>query len=166
MTLYQERLYPAPSMFVFIALVIPASIVVFIPIKPQGGITGLGVGVMVGLVLYLGVIALFVVTAPKITVSSNVLTVGRATIPREFVGDIQSYRGDAATVQRGTALDARAWLCIRGWVKPVLRISIVDPNDPTPYWLISTRRPDALERLLSSPHPADVNSPAPKENLP
>ena len=55
-----------------------------------------------------------------------------------------------ATLERGQRLDARAWLVIRGWVSPVVKIPVTDPVDPAPYWLVSTRRPallvDAIER--------------------
>ena len=37
---------------------------------------------------------------------------------------------------------------IRGWVDPVVRVGIEDPDDPVPYWLISTRRPEDLIRAL------------------
>ena len=47
----------------------------------------------------------------------------------------------------GPGLDARAHLCLRGWVRPGLRLDLVDPQDPTPYWLVSSRRP---ERLLEA----------------
>jgi hypothetical protein len=39
---------------------------------------------------------------------------------------------------------------IRGWVDPVVRVTLEDPDDPTPYWLISTRRPEELVRVLTS----------------
>jgi hypothetical protein len=38
-------------------------------------------------------------------------------------------------------LDARAWLLIRGWITPVVKVDLTDPTDPTPYWIVSTRRP-------------------------
>ena len=49
-----------------------------------------------------------------------------------------------------TATGPRAFLVIRGWVDPVVRVTLDDPNDPTPYWLISTRRPEELVRVLAS----------------
>jgi hypothetical protein len=42
-----------------------------------------------------------------------------------------------------------AFLCIRGWIDPVVRIEITDPADRTPYWLTSTRRPEELLAALS-----------------
>ena len=42
------------------------------------------------------------------------------------------------------SLDARAYLCIRGWIPTGIRVAVADPQDPTPYWLVSTRRPEEL----------------------
>ena len=156
MKLYRERLHPALSMFFYVALVIPASIIVFIPTNPEGELSGLAIGIATGIVLYIGVIALFVWSSPIIEVTVDTLRVGRAVIPRELLGRVHAYEGSAATEQRGTALDARAWLCIRGWVKPVIRVTLIDPQDPTPYWLVSTRHPDALVQLLD-PRPSSRN---------
>ena len=32
----------------------------------------------------------------------------------------------------------------------VVRVEITDPADPAPYWLVSSRHPDALAGALSS----------------
>jgi hypothetical protein len=49
---------------------------------------------------------------------------------------------------RGIRLDARAYLCIRGWLPAGARVILDDPEDPTPYWLVSSRRPEALARAV------------------
>lgn len=155
---YRERLHPALSMYFAIGLVIPASVIVFGPIT---AVPGFLVGITVGVILYSGIIALIVVTAPVIQVTADTLRVGHATIPRALLGEIRGYGGAAATQQRGPKLDARAWLCIRGWVKPVVKIVITDPSDPVPYWLVSTRRPDELIRSLGG-EPAVTSSTPPQ----
>jgi hypothetical protein len=33
-------------------------------------------------------------------------------------------------------------------VGPVVRIEVTDPHDSTPYWIVSTRHPDALVAAL------------------
>jgi hypothetical protein len=59
------------------------------------------------------------------------------------------HEGADATAERGTRLDARAWLLIRGWVAPVVKIEVIDEQDPTPYWLVSARRPRELEQAIA-----------------
>lgn len=123
---------------------IPASLLVFLPINPF-------VGVGVAAVLYLGCIGLLILAAPVIAVTDSELIAGRARIPLSALGAITAFSGEEARLERGPRLDARAWLLIRGWVDPVVRIEIHDTNDPTPYWLLSTRRPvdviAAIDRL-------------------
>jgi hypothetical protein len=136
-TVYRERLMPTPWMYIFIALVIPATLLVFLPISAP-------VGVAVALLLYLGAIGSLIYTAPVIEVSGGELRAGRAHIPVSLLGDPVGFAAEEATLERGPRLDARAYLCIRGWVKPVVRVPVEDPADPAPYWLVSTRTPEKL----------------------
>ena len=134
---YRERLSPSLWVFLSTALVIPASVIVFAPIT-EGGLL---IGLAVGLVLYAGVLGVLIGTSPVIEVSGDTVRVGRASIPRSLVSGADQFAGAEATAERGRLLDARAWLCIRGWIDPVVKMRIADPLDPTPYWLVSTRRP-------------------------
>jgi len=52
--------------------------------------------------------------------------------------------GEDAVRERGGYLHADAWLLIRGWIPGLVRIELDDETDPTPYWLISSRRPETL----------------------
>ncbi len=143
-TIYRERLWPSPWLFVSTALVIPASLLVFLPIN-------LLVGIGVAAVLYLGCVGLLILAAPVIEITDSELIAGRARVPLSVVGAVTAFSGEEARLERGPRLDARAWLLIRGWVDPVLRVKLEDVNDPTPYWLVSTRRPAdviaAIDRL-------------------
>lgn len=134
---YRERLWPAPWLFVATALVIPASILVFAPID-------LMVGAIVAVVLYSGCVLSLLALSPTIEVAEGELRAGRAHIPLELVGEPSAHTGRQAFAERGPGLDARAYLVIRGWVKDVVRVPIEDPEDPTPYWLLSSRRPNDI----------------------
>ena len=143
MQLFRERLWPAPWLFIATALVIPASLLVFLPINTTAGI-------VVAAVLYLGCVALLLLGSPVIEVSAATLAAGRARLPLHVVAGAVASRGPQARAERGVGLDARAYLVIRGWVDPVVRVTLDDPDDPTPYWLISTRRPEELVRVLAA----------------
>ena len=138
---YRERLWPAPWVFFATALVIPASLLVFLPIS-------LPTGVVVAVLLYGAIVGVLLVTTPVIEVTDAGVRAGRARIEHRFVGGVQAFEGTDATAQRGVELDARAWLLLRGWITGVVRVGIVDPEDPTPYWLVSSRRPAELARAL------------------
>jgi hypothetical protein len=142
MTVYRERLWAAPWLFVATALVIPASIIVFAPINMIAGI-------VCAVVLYAGCVVGLIVGSPTIELTTHELTAGRAHIERRYLGAAESFDGSEATLQRGRLLDARAWLLIRGWVSGVVRVPILDEDDPAPYWLLSSRRPAELARALN-----------------
>lgn len=140
---YRERLWPAWWVFLATGLVIPASLLVFLPINPFAG-------VVVAVVLYAAIVALLLITTPTIQVDAAWLRVGRARIERRFLGAATPATGAEAFAERGTKLDARAYLVLRGWIDGVVRIPLDDPDDPTPYWLVSTRKPEELARALSA----------------
>ena len=143
MILYRERMWPAPWLFASTALVIPASLLVFLPIN-------LVVGIAAAAVLYSGSIALLLLSSPLLLLTEQDLRAGRARIPVGLIGTVHGFHGAEATLERGRMLDARAYLVIRGWIDPVLRINILDPEDPTPYWLLSTRKPAALAAAITA----------------
>ncbi|WP_120336852.1 DUF3093 domain-containing protein [Cryobacterium soli] len=148
---YREKLRPSPWLFVIIALVIPASLLVFLPISMLAGVlTAAG--------LYLGSALLVVLASPTVQVSGGTLTAGRATIDTALLGEAVAFDGADATAERGPRLDARAWLLIRGWVPGVVRIPLEDPTDPAPYWLVSSRQPQKMAAAINrSRRPASSN---------
>jgi hypothetical protein len=139
---YRERLWPTPWIYISSLLLVPASILVLAPVS-------LPAGIATGVVLYLAVVGTLSLTAPVIEVADGRLRAGRAEIPLEQTGEAYAADGDAARIERGTGLDVRAFLVIRGWVRGVARIPITDPADPTPYWLVSSRRPNELAAAIN-----------------
>jgi hypothetical protein len=148
---YREKLWPSLWVFLAVALVIPASILVFAPISMVAGVA-------TGLVLFGGCVTILIVASPVIRVSDRTLTAGPAQISADLLGEALPYDAEDATYQRGRGLDARAWLLIRGWVKPVVRVPLEDPSDRAPYWLLSTRHPQELAAAINrSRRPAPHN---------
>jgi Protein of unknown function (DUF3093) len=121
---------------------VPASILVLAPVS-------LPAGIVTGVILYLAVIGSLTLTAPVIEVADGVLRAGRAEIPLAQTGEAVAADAAAARLERGTGLDARAFLVIRGWIAPVVRVPITDPADPAPYWLLSSRRPEELAAAIN-----------------
>jgi hypothetical protein len=142
MPIYRERLWPAPWVFIATALVIPASLLVFLPISEIAG-------VICAIVLYGAIVITLVATTPLVVVTADDFTAGRAQLPRSAVSGAEAFEGQEATAERGQRLDARAWLLLRGWIPGVVRVELDDPSDPTPYWLVSTRQPRKLVAALS-----------------
>lgn len=140
---YRERLWPAPWLFISTALVIPASLLVFLPINTT-------VGIVVAIVLYLGCVGLLLLGSPVVEVTDTEFAAGKARLPLALLGEVGEFSGDEARMERGQRLDARAYLLIRGWVDPVVKVGVDDVADPTPYWLVSTRKPSSLAAVLEA----------------
>ena len=143
MPIYRERLWPALWVFLATALVIPASLLVFLPISMTAGI-------VCAIVLYGAIVVTLVATTPTLVVTADSFAAGRAQLPRAVVAKVEGFEGREATAERGTRLDARAWLLLRGWIPGLVRVQLDDPSDPTPYWLVSTRQPKRLAAALRS----------------
>lgn len=139
---YREKLWPTPWIYIATLLLVPASILVLAPVSMPAGIA-------TGIILYLAVAGSLTFTASVIEVSDVMLRAGRAEIPLAWTGEATAVSDVQARVERGTGLDARAFLVIRGWVQPVVRVPITDPTDPTPYWLLSSRHPKELAAAIN-----------------
>jgi len=138
---YRERLWPAWWVFVATALVIPASFLVLLPISVPAG-------VVTAVVLYGAIVVALIATTRTIEVDADELRVGRASLPRVLITRASAALGPEAVAERGVRLDARAYLLLRGWVRDVVRIEFDDPEDPVPYWLVSSRRAEELAGVL------------------
>lgn len=84
----------------------------------------------------------------RIRVQDGELRAGRAQIPLTAIGDISALDADEARALRGPQADPRAYLLIRPYLPAAVRVDIDDPADPTPYWFIATRQPQALAAAL------------------
>ncbi|MCX2747913.1 DUF3093 domain-containing protein [Arthrobacter sp. MI7-26] len=140
--LYAEKLWPSPWIWIVVVGLSAAGILMFAPISITAGI-------IAALVLFAIMTTMLLLSTPAIVVDRDTVQVGRASIQREFVGAVTAFRKEEATAERGIRLNGLAFMCLRGWIDPVVRIEITDPADRTPYWLTSTRRPEELLAALS-----------------
>jgi hypothetical protein len=66
---------------------------------------------------------------------------------------------DATRRAFGVEADARAFLLLRPYLRRSVRVHVLDPDDPVPYWLVSTRHPDRLTEALSAAIEAEPGDP-------
>ena len=76
------------------------------------------------------------------------LRVGPARLSPDHIGRVEVLELRTFREQLGPQADARAWLRTRPYVDSGLWIEVADPSDPTPYWLVSSRRPEAVAAAL------------------
>jgi hypothetical protein len=72
------------------------------------------------------------------------LWVGAAHLPASVISRSTEVPRSAKSAALGRQLDPAAFVVHRAWVGPMVLLVLDDPDDPTPYWLISCRRPDKV----------------------
>lgn len=107
-------------------------------------------GSIFGIVASLAIAAVMVMKSPKITISVSEIRVGRANIARKLLGNASVVQKKDQFSAKGPELDARSYLSLQPSVSGLIRLEINDPEDPTPYWLFSTRKPELVAELLGA----------------
>jgi hypothetical protein len=143
LVLYKERVTPNLGTFAAVSVLLPSTVIISEPFD-------LLVGLVVGLIGVLGIWALLFFRAPQIRVTKEKLYVGRASIPRDLIGEPVAISKSEVFGERGPKLDPAAHKVFQGSIKTAIKIPISDPQDPTPYWLVSTRNPTKLAIVLKS----------------
>jgi hypothetical protein len=80
----------------------------------------------------------------RLEVSSGEVRVRGAHLPLQYVSGVIAL--DAQTLRRvvGREGDPAAFVSIRPWIGPGVQFWVDDEDDPTPYWVVSTRHPDRV----------------------
>ncbi|MFH8249892.1 DUF3093 domain-containing protein [Microbacterium sp. B2969] len=139
--LFRERLSPSLWVLVGAAVVAPMAALVFAPIDTTAALVA-------GIVAGVAFVTLLIAGSPVVAVRDGMLHAGRARIPVELLGDPAIATGEDARNARGPGLDPRAWHVIRGGIDGVVVVSVDDPDDPTPVWVVSSRTPDRLAAAI------------------
>lgn len=79
------------------------------------------------------------------------LVVGEARIPAPLISRSLVIPPTAKQAAMGRQLDPAAYVVHKGWIPTMAMFVIDDANDPTPYWLISSKDPEELIRALGRP---------------
>jgi hypothetical protein len=141
---YRERLH-APWWVWLVGVVLTGSL---------GIAYGYPLGAPAGWVVFVGCMGLvawwLLATAPLVVVDDVVLRAGRARLPLRCAGRIAPLDAAQTRDARGRLADPAAYLCLRGWVAASVLVEVEDPDDPHPYWLVSTRHGHDLARALAA----------------
>ena len=78
------------------------------------------------------------------------LWTGPAHLPTSVISRSAEIPRSAKSAALGRQLDPAAFVAHRPWVGPMVLLVLNDPDDPTPYWLVSTRQPDQVLAALRS----------------
>ena len=130
------------------------------------GLAGLGVALLAAAELHSGaggwravvpyvslppvaLVVLALLSRKQVRVEAGVLHVPGARAPLTAFGPPEVLDAEGLRRWRGPDADATAWVAVPAWARSAVRLPVVDPADDTPYWLVGTRRADALAAALT-----------------
>jgi hypothetical protein len=93
-------------------------------------------------------VVLAVMGRHRVVLRDGELRVGPAHIAVRELGQPEVIHANVKRRALGPDLDPAAFVLHAGWVGPVIRVTVTDPADPTPYWIFSVRQADKLAALL------------------
>jgi hypothetical protein len=99
---------------------------------------------MATLLILLALIYAHYKTRLEIVVFNNWLYVGKAKIELKFIQSAKVLDKVEFSKISGVNADPAAFTTTRFWIKTGVVIKLKDKLDPTPYWLISTRKAQDL----------------------
>ncbi|MCG7266484.1 MULTISPECIES: DUF3093 domain-containing protein [Corynebacterium] len=79
------------------------------------------------------------------------LHVGPARLPASVVSRSLVIPPTAKRAAMGRQLDPAAYVVHKNWIPTMAMLVLDDPDDPTPYWLISTKEPQEVLEQLGRP---------------
>lgn len=103
---------------------------------------------IVTVIFALGLIYAHQKTRLDIVVINGWLYVGNAKIEVKYIKSAKELNQSQFLKLRGPDADPAAFNASRYWVKTGVKVELKDKADPTPYWLISSRKPEALAKCL------------------
>ena len=141
---YDERLGVPLRWWALVTMFLASVLLAFLVALPAAVAFG-SVGLLVVAVgaLFLGY------GAAHLSIRDGEFVAGSARIPVTFLADPTALDADATRRAIGPEANARAYLVIRPYLRRSVKISVTDPADPTPYWLVSTRHPRQLTAALA-----------------
>lgn len=139
---FRERLWPSLPVVGFVVLVTGSLGVAF------AHAYGAAVGLWVGVATTLASLTTAYWSAPVIRVDQRGLQAGVAVLPWSAIGSVRGLDRAATKAASGPRAHAAAYFLLRGWVPESVIVAVIDPQDPHPYWHVSTRARAGLVAAL------------------
>jgi Protein of unknown function (DUF3093) len=140
--LFRERL-TVPIMWWVLAGLFSFSVLIAV-----AGYLGPTWGVGTSIATFLVTAAIFGSASIVISIDEKEIRVGRAAIEHAYIAACRALSAEETRRRTGIEADARAHMVLRPYVKTAVEVSLEDPMDPVPYWLISSRHPQRLAAVL------------------
>ena len=84
----------------------------------------------------------------RVEVTPDEFRVDDARLPVEFISGVVALDAAGKREALGVGSHPLAFVVQRAWIGPAVQVLLDDPADPTPFWVVSTRRPVELATAL------------------
>jgi hypothetical protein len=142
---YHERLRTPLRWWLLLGLFVLSlwlAVAVSTPPTVMWVVSGLGTALGAGLLLGYG--------AARVEVGDDALQAGRARLEWPCCGPATALDPEATRRILGVDADVAAFLLVRPYISTAVRVDVHDADDPTPYWLLSSRHPARLAASINS----------------
>ena len=140
---YRERVLPSAASMIPLLLIFPTMYLMLLLISTQAG-------VLLGLSVTVAALVSIWFAAPVIEISDLTFSVGDAELPIDVISKVTVIEPKDGFAERGPKLNPAAFTRFQVSVKQMVKLEISDEADPTPYWLIATRKPEDIARILAA----------------
>ena len=138
---YIERMYFSVKLWLFL---LALSLTFYIAVWAALDV----VPAVIATILLLLALSLLNMRSATIRIENQKLHVGFATIELAYLGTITLIEDFAKYSKSNRPIDPAGFLQIKFWIKSAVKIELTDKSDPTPFWIISSRRAEDLSSLL------------------
>jgi hypothetical protein len=84
----------------------------------------------------------------RVEVTPDEFRVDDARLPVRFVSGVVALDAAGKREALGVGSHPLAFVVQRAWIGTAVQVLLDDPDDPTPFWVVSTRRPVELATAL------------------
>ncbi|SFS18918.1 Protein of unknown function [Agrococcus baldri] len=140
---HRERLVPPWWLLAVLLLIVPAALLVFLPVS-------IVTGIIVAVGLYTAIVLALWLGAPRIELRDGQLRAGKARIGVHELGTADALLGPDAKVALRAGWDPADHHVVSPWITSLVRVPVIDEEDPTPAWVMSTRRPERLAAAIEA----------------
>jgi hypothetical protein len=84
----------------------------------------------------------------RVAVTGDEFQVDDARLPVSVITDVVALDAAGKREALGVGSHPYAFVIQRPWIGPAVQVLLGDPADPTPFWVVSTRRPVELATAL------------------
>jgi hypothetical protein len=98
----------------------------------------------------LAVVVTFLMGRSQLVIAGGELRIRGAHVGLNYISDAVELDDRSLRRLVGRDGDPTSFVSIRPWIGPGVQILLDDADDPTPYWVLSTRHPEQVVRLLTA----------------